>query len=138
MSFRAEKPRRWAVLLAGVALWASLPLAIALNDALASWPRLPDEIRNILFFLSFALAFGIVSETRPLRLSDREALEGAAFFGLFMLAALGAIVWRGWWFGLLTLAPPLLFFLAQTAAFFLGRWIGRVPRRKLPNPAAEG
>jgi peptidoglycan/LPS O-acetylase OafA/YrhL len=137
MSFRAEKSRRWAVLLVGMALWAALPFAIVLNDVLASWPFLPDEFRNVLFFIGFALVFGIASQTRRMRLNVHEARQGVVFFGLFMLAALAAMVWRGLWFGPLTLLPPLLFFVVQTLAFLLGRWIGRSPRHKLPNPAAE-
>ena len=132
---RADGRRIWVVLLVGLALFGSLPLAILLNETLEPWSFLSFDLRNVAFFLTIALAFGVVSETGPFRVTRGEAFEGALTFGLFMLVGLTAMFLRGWWFGLWTLLPPLLFFLSQVSAFQFGRWIGRIPRRKLPNPA---
>ena len=134
MPHRADRHRIWVVLLVGLALFGSLPLAIELNDLLPGWSFIADDLRNVLFFLTIALVFGIVSETGPFRVGRAEAFEGGLFFGLFMLVGLGVIYARGWWLGLWTVLPPLLFFLSQVSAFQLGRWIGRVPRRKIANP----
>jgi CDP-diglyceride synthetase len=122
-------------MLVGLALFGSLPLAIELNGLLPGWSFIPDDLRNVIFFLTIALVFGIVSETGPFRVGRAEALEGVLFFGLFMLVGLMVIYERGWWLGLWTVLPPLLFFLSQISAFQLGRWIGRTPHRKMSNPA---
>ena len=79
----------------------------------------------VIIGIYFALVFGIVSETGPFRVGRAEAFEGGLFFGLFMLVGLMVIYERGWWLGLWTVLPPLLFFLSQISAFQLGRWIGR-------------
>jgi hypothetical protein len=131
----AGRRRTWVVVLVGVALFGSLPLAILLNETLDPWSFVSFDVRNVAFFLTVALVFGLVSETQPFRVTGGEAFEGALTFGLFMLVGLAAMFFRGWWFGLWTLLPPLLFFLSQVSAFQFGRWIGRIPRRKLPNPA---
>lgn len=125
----------WVVLLVGLSLFGSLPLAILLNETLDPWSFVSFDLRNVAFFLTIALVFGLVSETGPFRATRGEAYEGALAFGLFMLVGLMAMYLRGWWFGLWTLAPPLLFFMSQVSAFQFGRWIGRIPRKKLPNPA---
>ena len=134
MPHRADRHRIWVVLLIGLALFGSLPLAIELNDLLPGWSFVSDDVRNVIFFLTIALVFGIVSETGPFRVGRAEAFEGGLFFGLYMLVGLLVIYARGWWLGLWTLLPPLLFFLSQISAFQLGRWIGRTPRRKISNP----
>jgi len=134
MPHRADRHRIWVVLLIGLALFGSLPMAIELNDLLPGWSFMPDDLRNVIFFLTIALVFGIVSETGPFRVGRAEAFEGGLSFGLFMLVGLLVIYARGWWFGIWTLLPPLLFFLTQISAFQLGRWIGRTPHRKIANP----
>ena len=137
MPHRADRHRIWVVMLIGLALFGSLPLAIELNDLLPGWSFLPDDVRNVIFFLTIALVFGIVSETGPFRVGRAEAFEGGLFFGLFMFVGLLVIYARGWWLGLWTVLPPLLYFLSQISAFQLGRWIGRTPHRKIPNPAEK-
>jgi hypothetical protein len=138
MTHRADRRRTWVVLLIGLALWGSLPLAIELNGQLAAWSFISFEHRNILLFISITLVFGIVSETRPFRAGRSEAFDGVLLFGLFILVGVGSMIMRGLWLGLWTLLPPLLFFGVQAASFVCGRWIGRIPHRKAPNPAAEG
>ena len=132
---RADRRRIWVVLLVGLSLFGSPPLAILLNETLDPWSFVSFDMRNVAFFLAIALVLGVVSETGPFRATRGEAFEGALAFGLFMLVGLIAMYLRDWWFGLWTLAPPFLFFLSQVSAFQVGRWIGRIPRRKLPNPA---
>ncbi len=134
MRHRADRHRIWVVLLIGLALFGSLPLAIELNNLLPGWSFMSDDARNVLFFLTIALVLGIVSETGPFRVGRAEAFEGGLSFGLYMLVGLLVIYTRGWWLGLWTLLPPLLFFLSQISAFQLGRWIGRTPQRKISNP----
>ncbi len=131
MPHRADKQRKWVVLLVGSSLWGSLPLAIALNDTLGAWSFISFEYRNVLFFLWLAFISGVVSQARALRVSRGEVLEGVAFFGLFIVIGLVFLYLRGWWFGPWTLIPPTLFFLCQTGAFLCGRWLAQAPRRKL-------
>jgi hypothetical protein len=138
MTYKADRRRTWVVLLIGLALWGSLPLAIELNETLGAWSFISFEHRNILLFISIALVFGIVSETTPFRAGRSEAFGGVLFFGLFILVGVGFLMLRGLWLGLWTLLPPLLFFCTQAAAFACGRWVARIPHRKAPNPAAEG
>ena len=134
MPHRADRHRIWVVLLIGLALFGSLPLAIELNDLLPGWGFVSDDARNVIFFLTIAFVLGIVSETGPFRVGRAEAFEGGLSFGLYMLVGLLVIYARGWWLWLWTLLPPLLFFLSQISSFQLGRWIGRSPRRKISNP----
>ena len=133
MPHRLPKPRKWVVLLVGMALWGSLPLAIALNSALPPWSLIGFEYRNVLFFLWFAFVFGVVSAARPLHVSRQEVVEGVAFSRSFLVVGLGFLYLRGWWFGIWTLIPPALFFLSQTGALS-GRTLAGRCRPKLRNP----
>jgi hypothetical protein len=134
--FRGE--RRWAVLIVVLLLCASPPLAIVLNQSLGGWSFLPFELRNLLFLALIPLVFGVVSETRPMFIGELEARDGYLVFAAIVLIGWFFMLFKGWagdfWVNFL----PLAYFLSQVGAFQFGRWLGRIPRHKLPRTTDEG
>jgi hypothetical protein len=137
--FRNEQgERRWPVLVVPLVLCGAPGVAIALNQALPHWSFLSFEWRNLLFLLLFPFIFGVVSETRPVLIGELEARDGTFIFAAILLIGWFLLLLNGWAFGLWANLLPLAFFLSQTAAFHAGRWVGRIPRPKLPDEATDG
>lgn len=134
----AEGGRRWAVLIVVLLLCGSPLFAILLNQSLPGWSFLPFELRNLLFLLLVPLVFGVVSETRPVLIGEIEARDGYLVFAAIMLIGWFFMLLEGWAFGFWANFLPLAFFLSQVGAFHAGRWLGRIPRRKLPQETADG
>jgi hypothetical protein len=137
--FRTEEgERRWAVLIVPLLLCGAPLLAILLNQSLPDWSFLPLEFRNLLFLLLVPLVLGVVSETRPFLVGELEARDGAIVFAAILLIGWFFLLLNGWAVGFWVNALPFALFLTQAGAFLAGRWIGRIPRRKLPDGTAEG
>jgi hypothetical protein len=134
----AEGERRWAVVIVALILCGSPLFAILLNQSLPGWSFLPFELRNLLFLLLVPLVFGVVSETRPLLIGEIEARDGYLVFAAIVLIGWFLMLLEGWAFGFWANFLPLAFFLSQVGAFHAGRWLGRIPRRKLSQETADG
>jgi hypothetical protein len=137
--FRTEDgERRWAVLIIPLMLCGSPLLAILLNQSLPGWGFMPYEWRNILFLLLIPFVIGVVSETRPVLIGELEARDGVMVFAAILLIGWFFLLLKGWAFGLWLNLLPLGYFLSQAGAFHAGRWIGRIPRHKLPEEPIDG
>jgi hypothetical protein len=130
--------RRWAVLIVPLMLCGSPLLAILLNQSLPGWSFMPYEWRNILFLLLIPFVIGVVSETRPVLIGELEARDGVMVFAAILLIGWFFLLLKGWAFGLWLNLLPLGYFISQAGAFHAGRWIGRIPRHKLPEESADG
>jgi hypothetical protein len=137
--FRTEDgERRWAVLIVPLILCGSPLLAILLNQSLPGWGFMAYEWRNIFFLLLIPFVIGVVSETRPVVIGELEARDGTMVFAAILLIGWFFLLLKGWAFGLWLNLLPLGYFVSQAGAFHAGRWIGRIPRRKLPEKPADG
>ncbi|HUO54183.1 MAG TPA: hypothetical protein VMU18_05565 [Rhodoblastus sp.] len=119
-------------------LCASPLVAIMVNRTLPGWSFLPSEQRNIIFLCLVPLVLGIVSETRPVMIGDPEARDGSIVFAAIILIAWFLMLLKGWGTDFWVNFLPFFFFLSQAGAFHAGRWIGRIPRRKMPQASDEG
>jgi hypothetical protein len=134
----ADGERRWAVLIVPLILCGSPLLAILLNHSLPGWGFMPYEWRNILFLLLIPFVIGVASETRPVLIGEPEARDGTLVFAAIMLIGWFFLLLKGWAFDLVLNILGLGLFISQAGAFHAGRWIGRIPRRKLPEDPADG
>ncbi len=129
--------RRWPVLAVALVLVFSPVLAILVNKSLPPWAFLSFEWRNLLFLVLTPFVLGVVSETRPLTIGDLEARDGSIVFAVIILILWFLLLLKGWALDFRATAASLGLLVSQVAGFQAGRWIGRIPRHRLPdNPRA--
>jgi hypothetical protein len=138
MSHNGNRRRKWASFLVALSLSGALPLAMLLNRLLGEWSFISFTTRNIIFLLTIAFVFGITSVTEPLRIGAAEFWDGCVIFGLFVVIGWSFLLMFGLGFGWWSILPPVLYFVSLVAVFQGGRWVGELPRRTLPQDAAEG
>ncbi len=138
MSHNGNRRRKWASFLVALALCGALPLAMLLNRLLGDWSFISFATRNIIFLLAIAFVFGIVSVTGPLRIGAAEFWDGCVIFGLFVVIGWSFLLMFGLGVDFWSILSPVLYFLSLVAVFQGGRWVGELPRRTLPQDAADG
>ncbi len=130
--------RRWPVLAVALVLVFSPVLAILVNKSLPPWAFLSFEWRNLLFLVLTPFVLGVVSETRPLTIGDLEARDGSIVFAVIILILWFLLLLKGWALDFRATAASLGLLVSQVAGFQAGRWIGRIPRHRLPDDPRAG
>ncbi|WP_298352225.1 hypothetical protein [Rhodoblastus sp.] len=130
--------RRWPVLAVALGLVFSPVLAILVNKSLPPWGFLSVEWRNLLFLVLTPFVLGVVSEARPVAIGDLEARDGSIVFAVVILILWFLMLLKGWAFDLRASGASFGLLVSQVAGFHAGRWIGRIPRHRLPDDPRTG
>lgn len=130
--------RRLPVLAVALALVFSPMLAILVNKSLPPWGFLPFEWRNLLLLVLTPFVLGVVSEARPVAIGDLEARDGSIVFAVVILILWFLMLLKGWAYDFRATGASFGLLVSQVVGFHAGRWIGRIPRHRLPDDPRMG